>query len=347
MAKAVKMQTSSAPKVGGGTGKRIIALILMASMIVGLLFLASMIMNQREELVSVMRLKKSITSGTAITDSILEEYQMPKSTYETLGSITMYDANNNPYQQQTYLLWQQKEQVLGMFASNYIAQGDVLTSMDLTRTLTVRNPWVTAMKEDEEIFTMSFDAGTINTRMIYPGTRLRARFVSEVPVDKLSEVKTQIERAENIGDGTDDIVHDAVTTLHGDILEDSEAKNSVQVAEVIIDEIIITDMTNSSGESIYDLYMSLLKLPINERINYLKTGIGSNDISNNWAARVTPSTITFILDKKSASRLAEFEQTGGTIKYTILPDKADSEDQANLMSQFVELSNQINTVTED
>ena len=259
----------------------------------------------------------------------------------------MYDANNNPYQQQTYLLWQQKEQVLGMFASNYIAQGDVLTSMDLTRTLTVRNPWVTAMKEDEEIFTMSFDAGTINTRMIYPGTRLRARFVSEVPVDKLSEVKTQIERAENIGDGTDDIVHDAVTTLHGDILEDSEAKNSVQVAEVIIDEIIITDMTNSSGESIYDLYMSLLKLPINERISYLKTGIGSNDISNNWAARVTPSTITFILDKKSASRLAEFEQTGGTIKYTILPDKADSEDQANLMSQFVELSNQINTVTED
>ena len=93
--------------------------------------------------------------------------------------------------------------------------------------------------------------------------------------------------------------------------------------------------------------MGLLKLPINERVAYLKTGIGDNKVSNSWANRVTPQTITFIMDKNSASRLAEFEQTGGTIKYTILPDKADSEDQANLMSQFVELSNQINTVTEE
>ena len=176
---------------------------------------------------------------------------------------------------------------------------------------------------------------------------MRARLVSEVPVDVSAEIKNKIAAAENIGDSTDSIVHDAVVTVNGDIIEGSEAKTSVQVAEVVIDDIIITDMTNSSGESIYDLYMSLLKLPINKRVNYLRTTTGSNKTANSWADRVTPSTITFILDKESASRLAEFEKTGGSIKYTILPDNNDTDDQANLMSQFVELSNQINTVAED
>lgn len=347
MSKAIHTQSAAAPKVGGGTGKRIVALIIMIIGIVALLLVASYIMNRREELVPVMRLKSPLTAGTAITDSVLEEYQMPKSTYDTLGSITLKDSKGNPYKKQVYLLWSQKKDVIGMFASNYIAQGDILTANDLTKELTVRNPWVSAMKEDEEIFTMSFDASSVNTRMLYPGTRLRARLVSEVPVDVSAEIKNKIAAAENIGDSTDSIVHDAVVTVNGNIIEGAEAKTSVQVAEVVIDDIIITDMTNSSGESIYDLYMSLLKLPINKRVNYLRTTTGKNKTANSWADRVTPKTITFILDKESASRLAEFEKTGGSIKYTILPDNNDTEDQANLMSQFVELSNQINTVAED
>lgn len=340
MPRAVNSKTPVAPKVGGGTGKRVIALIIMAAGIVGLLFLASFIMNRREAMVSVMRLKTSVTAGTTITDGLLEEYQMPKSTYDTLGTITQTDSQGNKSQRQIYLLWSQKSAVIGMFSANYIAQGDVLTALDLTKDLTVRNPWVTAMKPDEEIFTMSFDAASVNSRMLYPGTRLRARLISEVPVSVSDEIRDLIKDSES--NPNPPLVKDAVVTTHGDVISEAERSDAVQISEIVVDEIVITDMTNAAGESIYDLYMSLLKLPVTQRVAYLRTSLGDNSTSNEWASRVTPSTITFILDKESASRLAEFEQTGGTIKYTILPDDPESDDQANLMSQFVELSNQIN-----
>lgn len=340
MPRSINTQSAVAPKVGGGVGKRIVALAVMLVGIIGLIALAYFIVNRREAMVSVIRLKRAVTAGTTITQDLLEEYQMPKSTYDSLGSIVITDSNGNNKKQQIFLGWSQAPQVLGMFSSNYIGQGDILTAYDLTKDLTVRNPWVTAMKPDEEIFTMSFDASSVNSRMLYPGTRLRARLITSVPVSVSDEIRGLINKSENEADPP--LVKNAVTTIHGDIIANAESSESIQMSEIVIDEIIITDMTNGSGESIYDLYMSLLKLPISNRVAYLKTTLGSNETANTWASRVTPSTITFVLDKESASRLAEFEKTGGSIKYTILPDDPESEDQANLMSQFIELSNQIN-----
>lgn len=344
MARAIKQTAQLAPKVGGGKGKKVAALTVMCLGIVGLLALAALIMNRREAEVSVIRLKQAITSGTTFTDSILEEYKMTKSTYDSLGTITEGEEGNKK-SKQIFLLWSQKDEILGMYASNYIGQGGILTSKDLTKNLTVRNPWVTAMKEDEEIFTMKFDANSVNARMLFPGTRLRARLVSSVPVDVSEDIRKDVANAEN--EANPPLVKDAVVTMQGDKIAESEANNTVEVSEIVIDQIIITDMTNAAGESIYDLYMSLLKLPLNQRVEYLKQTIAENDTASDWNQRVTPATITFILDKDSASRLAEFEQSGGIIKYTILPDVEDNDEQANLMSQFVELSNQINTASTD
>lgn len=342
MPRSIRQTSQLAPKVGGGKGKKVAALAVMCLGIVGLLALTALITNRREAEVSVIRLKQPITSGTTLTDTLLEEYKMPKSTYDSLGTI-VEGSDTNKQSKQIFLLWSQKDEIIGMYASNYIGQGGILTSKDLTKNITVRNPWVTAMKEDEEIFTMKFDANSVNARMLYPGTRLRARLVSAVPVDVSEDIRKDISSAENAANPP--LVKDAVVTLQGDKIAGSEANNTVEISEIVIDHIIITDMTNAEGESIYDLYMSLLKLPLNQRVQYLKQTISENDTASDWNKRVTPSTITFILDKDSASRLAEFEQSGGTIKYTILPDVEDNEDQANLMSQFVELSNQIATAS--
>lgn len=346
MGKGIK--TKSAPKVENSFGKRLVAIILMLAGIALLLFLAKNIVDGREELVQVIRITRNIQAGDPITDKDIKAYDIPKSTYESLGMVPLADEKGNVSNKQTLLLWKQAKEVydqekgIASYASTYLKNGSLLTSTDLTKEITVRNPWVAAIKPDEEIFTMSFDAGSVNARLLFPGTRLRARLISEVPSDLVEDIRSEINTAENVP--VKDIVRPSTVTQQKDKFDDASGTN-VQVAEIVIDEVIITDMTNGSGESIYDLYMSLLKLPINVRADYLKTTLGDNSTAKSWASRVTPATITFILDKSSASRLAEFEKSSGTIKYTILPDDPENEEQANLMTQFIELSNQINTVT--
>lgn len=348
MGKGIK--TNNAPKLEGSFGKRLLAIILMIAGIAALLFMAKNIVDGREETVAVIRLKRNILAGDPITTEDLEAFDIQKSAYESLGTVTFKDENGNTSSKQTFLLWSQIKEVydqeagVASYASTYLKNGSLLTSTDLTKEITVRNPWVAAIDQDEEIFTMAFDANSVNARLLFPGTRLRARLISEIPAEYLADVKQQISTAERIP--VSDIVRPSTVAQQQDKFENASG-TITQIAEVVIDQVIITDMTNSAGESIYDLYMSLLKLPISERAEYLKTTLGDNATSQGWASRVTPATITFILDKDSASRLAEFEKGTGSIKYTILPDDPENEEQANLMSQFIELSNQINTVAGD
>lgn len=348
MGKGIKQ--SSAPKVEGSFGKRLVAIILMVVGIALLLFIAKNIVDSREELIQVIRINRNIQAGDPITDKDIVAYDIPKSTYESLGTVGFPDGKGNTVNKQVLLLWSQAKEVydqekgVASYASTYLKSGSLLTSTDLTKEITVRNPWVAAIEPDEEIFTMSFEAGSVNTRLLFPGTRLRARLISDVPSDIADDIRQEISKAEQTK--VDDIVRPSTVTKQHDKFLEAEGED-VQVAEIVIDEVIITDMTNSAGESIYDLYMSLLKLPINSRAAYLKTSLGDNSVASSWASRVTPSTITFILDKESASRLAEFEKGSGYIKYTILPDDPANEEQANLMTQFIELSNQINTIAED
>lgn len=340
MAKISPKSGVSAPKLEGSRWKRVVALLVMAAGIALLMFAASATVNKRQELIEVIRLKRSLVAGEVIQEEDINAYSMFKEDYDKLGTIEVDDKDR-----QVIIPWSQRGDVIGMYMSNYVRSGGYLTTQDITSEVAVRNPWIQAMKEDEEIYTMDFSAGTINTRLIFPGTRLRVRLVCAVPVEAVDDIRAAIAKSES--SNLDLIVHPSTVATSGEIIGNTSdvGDSSLQVAEIVINNIIITDMTNSTGESIYDLYCALLKLPVNDRISYLRTELGDNDAANEWAKRTTPATITFILDKDSASRLAEFEQSGGSLKYTILPDDPEDEDQANLMSQFVELSNQINTIT--
>lgn len=359
---ARKIQTkSTAPEVKGAKGKRILALILMAACIVGLMFLASYLATDRQELVSVIRLTTSKLAGTELTLADVEECQIPKSVYDQLGVVTVKDENGNDRNEQIFIPYSQLGSIIDLnpeddeqgfvvasYLANYKKIGSILTSYDLTHQLEQQSPWLATMGPEDELFTMELDTSTIDVRYLFPGSRLRARLVNDVPTDVVPAIRDQIKQDEI--EHKDDIVRDSTYQYNQDIasaIEQSGSNTSVPVAEVVIEDIIVNDMTNAAGESIYDLYMSLLKLPINERIHYLQTTMGDNEIALAWRERVTPVAVTFILDRESAGRLTEYEKSGGTIKYTILKDDPNSEG-GQLMSQFIELSNQINsTLTEE
>lgn len=357
MARKIQQKTS-APEVKGSAGKRILALGAMAAGIAGLMLLAGNMLTDKQELVSVIRLTSSKLAGSQLSLADVEECKIPKSVYDQLGTITYKDADGNSHSEQIYIPYEQLGQIIdlnseddaqGFVISSYMANykkiGSILTTYDLTNQLEQQSPWLASMKDDEELFTMDLDVSSVDIRYLFPGSRLRARLVYDVPTDVVPTLRDQI--AADEAAHKDDLVRDSTYQYNEGItqaLEDSTARVSVPVSEIVIDNIVVNDMTNSDGESIYDLYMSLLKLPINQRVQYLQTTMGDNATALEWRARVTPTSVTFILDKESATRLTEYEKSGGEIKYTILKDDPNSEG-GQLMSQFIELSNQINTAT--
>ncbi len=357
MAAKIKTQ-STAPSVKGSSGKRILTLIIMAAGIAGLMLLASYMLTDKQEMVSVIRLTTSKLAGSQLSLADVEECKIPRSVYDQLGTITYQDSEGNTKSEQIYIPYSQLGSIIDLnpeddaqgfvvasYLANYKKIGSILTNYDLTNQLEQQSPWLATMEEDDELFTMELDTSTVDIRYLFPGSRLRARLVNEVPTDVVATLRDQIKKDEAAH--KDEIVRDSTFQYNEDItqaLESSEARVNVPVSEVVIENIIVNDMTNAAGESIYDLYMSLLKLPINQRMVYLQTTMGDNQVALEWRERVTPTSVTFILDRESATRLTEYEKSGGTIKYTILKDDPNSEG-GQLMSQFIELSNQINTST--
>jgi len=118
---------------------------------------------------------------------------------------------------------------------------------------------------------------------------------------------------------------------------------SIPQVEIIFDDMICVDMLNSNGESLFDIYMALYKLPVGERLEYIETTIEEGNALS-FQKRVTPTSLVFILDKDQATNMTKYENLENvSIKYTILPF---TDDTGNLLSNFTEIADQMSDLIE-
>lgn len=334
--------------------KKARTLAAMFGGLVVLVGLSAFVLNFKQEEISVVRLKNTLNGGDAITVADIVEYPMLKRTYDELGTVSYTNSDGTKTTEQVIIPWSARDQLVGMYMTNHLNAGNYLTKLDITNEVVVRNPWVAEIQDGQEIYTMPFDASSVNARLLYPGTYLRARITVSIANDKLEQIKEDIKEREDAVLASGKLVSDSIaadpnagatswtTGVEGDLgvntSTSSDLTGKTPVAEIVIPKIRIADMRNSDGESIFDLYMSLLKMPVNERVEYLKTTISDAETAIDFQERVTPVDVTFIVGKDDATKLAEFEaMTNAKIKYTILPDMEDN----SLMNQFVEISNQV------
>ncbi len=338
---------------------------MLGIMLGGLLVLMALIvfaMSYSQKQIEVVRLKQSVMTGDVITEDMLEKYPMLDKTYEELGTQQYVDDGGDNKSGNVYILWKDREELcLNKTVSNYVKDGSILTIRDVTDKQVSRNPWLEDIREDQEIYTMKFDASDVNARLLMPGTQIRARFVFPVEGQNLSDVRKDIsdKAAESGKDGIG--VRESVLMGYGkaqDPAQFDENGNPITapsqsavagefaVSEIVIPRITIADMRNADGESIFEIYSSLVKMPLAQRLEYLSTSIADPDTAMEFQERITPVDLTFIVDEKGASMLSEFENTeDAQLKYTILPGIGeDTSDAAiQLMKQFGEISNQISS----
>lgn len=319
-------------------GSRLAAIIIMMIGLFGMIGLAYLVTQSQNETVDIIRLSRTLNSGDIISEGDIQSFTILKDSYSTLGTV----ANDEGTQYvQSMILWSDREQVIGKYMTTNTRAGSYLSMEDITDTLILRNPWVEEMSADEEIYTLAFNASDVNTRLLYPGSSLRVRLTFTVPADDADELREEINKADISENITVNDVRQSVVLQRGtNYSQGSDESSEVAVSEVIIDRLIITDMLNSSGESIYDLYMALLRLPVSQRKEYLSTSLNDSDIAMAFQSRVSPAYLVLVVDKQAANFLAEFEATSkASIKYTILPDLEED----SLMTSFIEISNQINS----
>ena len=117
--------------------------------------------------------------------------------------------------------------------------------------------------------------------------------------------------------------------------------SEVPVVELVFSDLQAIDMINSSNQSIYELYMALLRLPLDQRTDYLNTRLQDNETANQFRSMVTPSRLVFLLTKEQADMLAQFENLpNADFKFTILLTEDEND---NIVSSFIDISSQINT----
>lgn len=360
MGKPIKNTTGAvAPNTAKSAQTKMLG-IMLGGLIV-LLALVFFLTTQQQQQVEVVTLNQAVMTGDVITEDMLVKYNMLKKTYEEMGVQSFTDEDGNKVQENVYILWKDREEkAINMTVSNYVKDGSVLTTRDLTTEQVSRNPWLEGIDPADEIYTMKFDADGVNSRLLMPGTRIRARLVYNVANEDLNAIRNEITGNEGTTDDKDSVVNSSILMGYGSTTQtpqvdengniisygSSTLSGEVAVAEIVIDNITIADMRNSDGESIFEIYSSLVKMPLAERMDYLTTSISDPETSTDFQNRLTPVDLTFIVDKESASMLAEFENTeGATLKYTILPGYGEdiSESALELVQQFGEVSNQISS----
>ena len=311
--------------------KKVTIAITYAVVIVLLLVGAKILLLLQQDEVAVVRLKSDMLAGEVITEAHIESYKMLKKSYDELGTVN-YSENGVSSPKQIIFKWEDKDKVVNKYIANYTQGGQYLTLKNVTDKKVIRNPWLAEVQPGEEIYTLPFESEGLNPRLLLPGTHLRARVVVQ----------------SRSGAGGGNPVVDAGNPIAGNgsgvnTLDKAAllgAGGTVPNADIVFEDLVAVDMLNSSNESLFDIYMALSKLSVEDRVSYLETTIEGS--STNFQQRVLPSSLVFILNKEQATNMAEFENMSeAKIKYTILPfEDADG----NLLSSFTEVADQMNDI---
>lgn len=361
MGKSMGVKETKAPNTAQSSQRKAITKMIIGMFV--LVGLITLITNFKQKEVVVTRAKTTLMAGDVITADMLEGYPMLNRVYTELGTKQIMKEDGSTVTANAYIKFKDKDQLIGKKINSYVRAGDPIEVGDISTSNVDRNPWISGIGEDQEIYTMKFDPAAVNTRLLYPGTRIRARLVANIPNGKLEQLKAQIKATAQGEDGTVNssiltnpsiagapVVTGSTVDAEGNIdYSTADLTGTTPLAEIVIDSITIADMRNAQGESIFDIYSGLVKLPIDKRLKYISSSLTSSEDSVSFQKRVTPVDVTFIVSREGANLLSEFENTkNAQIKYTILPGVAEDAPEAcvQLLQQFQEVSNQIVSVAD-
>lgn len=300
-------------------GKRIflasILIIASAIMAVAVYFIG----KNDSRMVDICSYNKAMTAGEIIAEENITSHRILKSEYDGMCGVNLTMHNGEIVQGDRYILYKNKASLVGKTVVYSSSVGDIITNENTTDDEIQVNPWYSAIEEGQEIYTLPFDSSDVYVKYLVPGSSIRMRVISTVPLSADATARQEVKRNETSSKLTANSFRPAIIPTKTFIGKEDDLKESA-ISETVFEGIRLMDALNADGESIFDIYYTLSCMDSLAAEKYIQTNAAS------LKQRIVPASLILVVDKDEASRLAEYEQTKKTAyKYTIVKDTVEDD----------------------
>lgn len=241
---------------------------------------------------------KTISVVQAKADIYVNTLILEENIQEYEMSQLEYDNSVNKY-----LLWENRDECINKYAAvatkanGYIYQGDYKDNKP------IKNAYFTNLAEDDLVVTLPYDY-SIFGNLITPGDEVK---VNAVYQKEDTDTRESFTKMSDIDD--------------------------IMASVTVFEKLVIIDMLNSSGNSIYDYYTDLLNMSLAEREATLK--------SEDFISNVSPKSL--VLSVKNNTEFETYSKIknlpGVTFEYGLYPRK--DVEGGDIIGQFEDLTRQI------
>lgn len=281
-------------KPGSNLPKKIIAVLVSVVVVIAAFTYLNNVNSDAKELVEivVVKPKDGIPAKTLITESVVEMGKILKSDFKD-GMVT-YDKVN---------------EVLKKYSSYFLRHDTPIYFDQLTETKPLRNEWMYNLSDKTEVLTVPYDYDKCGGDVLMPGDYVKVRVTYEVDKDAASSTAP----GQSPYSGTE-----------------SSGKRNMKT-EVLFDKILVKDMLNSKGHSIYEVYKEVIKLSEEKR----QAAMTSKDFIQSVLAK----SLVFEATPEQVNKYAQSNISSSTFTFTILSRKGNE----NLIEQLPTVEKEVET----
>lgn len=268
-----------ARKKYGKTTKVSIMLGVVVAVVLGLNFWSNF---QLKQTVDIVKLTTSVPQDGVITPEIMVKDSMLKSEYEKQGVHTLADGTKR----RSIVLWEDKDRIKLAYASYYVRQGTPLYWDSLSKETPKKYSYL--YKMDGELLKIKVDAKEFG-RMLVPGDKVNVRATySENEYVLPSEQDFMLQQQLGI-----------------------QPETNVTKTVKLFNGVVVLDLLNSRGDSIFDIYYRLLALPKQQQTELLK--------DDEFMSTVEPTEVLVNVTPEEADRYVQVTNNSAKFQMTLLP----------------------------
>ena len=279
----MKKTNADFKKTGVSNGRKIamkiIAVAVSVLCLLGTLLYLQNADKAAQDTVKIARLKRAVPANSMITKDDIEGYDLIKKEY---------DANN-------MILFDNVDKVYDKYSAYYLRESTILYQDQITDEKPIRNEWLYSLSEGEEVVTISYNYLEAGGDILLPGDTIRIRVSYEADSAPTSE-------ADDEGNPNESYYRRTEKTVKTDIL---------------FNAIVVKDMINASGHSVYEVYKEVMRLDEKQRQEVMK--------SSSFLSNIKPRALLLSGTPEDMERYAYYSSSfgGGSFLITIL-SRADN-----------------------
>lgn len=287
--------------------------LIVAGIFAGIKFLnlqsvPSTSLAPKEGEIMVIEIKNDIIPGNEITEDMIQACNIDSQTYNQIA------INGNDLYR-----WEQRDNIIGMFATEYISSGHYVTTNSVTKTYKPPvNPWGN-QPDSMDYVDIPIDISQMDRAKLLIGAKVNIHFETSQKEDNTSQTLTT------------EILGATVST-----------EQSIQTTNSFtINNAVIANILTATNKNLFEEYSALSAIPEGNQEHYLKQAAKYN---KEYVTSLTPTKIRVYLDKSYADELSKSIANEKTITVELLDvaDTSDTNKQQFYDTQLILMGNILN-----